>query len=435
MPIGCVVSSPLCVARIARRLLGPSLSFATALALAPPAHATVALLQPAREAAANEPLTLTLLYTDDDAASLGTIVPSALNVTLSSGEQADIALTLVREPGIPDHLTLRPGHYRKIRFTAPWPTEARDIVRVSLPPEFGTAPMQIIVNRGPRQLDIARAERAVSQAATPAAAARAAALTQQIEGVLPQSSDALTTTGRGWLSRLSYYEPMYLGIGKNGDASARFQFSFKYRLHTPADPASKNWLDNLYFSYTQTSIWDLSAESKPFRDTSYQPRLFYYLADTGWRTPWFTRMGIAAGVGHESNGKSGTDSRSLNTAFIQPTWEFGPLDTNHLQISPKVYYYLQKSENSDIADYRGYVDLLVKYGSPNGWQLATTLRKGKRHWYGSMDTQLTYPLSRLLSNGWGGYLWIGYFNGYGEDLLDYNQRQHWIARVGVSIAR
>jgi outer membrane phospholipase A len=30
---------------------------------------------------------------------------------------------------------------------------------------------------------------------------------------------------------------------------------------------------------------------------------------------------------------------------------------------------------------------------------------------------------------------VGYFNGYGKDIRDYNQRQHWIRRIGYSIAR
>jgi len=62
-----------------------------------------------------------------------------------------------------------------------------------------------------------------------------------------------------------------------------------------------------------------------------------------------------------------------------------------------------------------------------------TLRPGQG--YGSVDAQFTYPLAKLISIAWGGYLWVGYFNGYGEDILDYNQRQHWIARIGYSIAR
>ena len=37
------------------------------------------------------------------------------------------------------------------------------------------------------------------------------------------------------------------------------------------------------------------------------------------------------------------------------------------------------------------------YGSPDGWQLATTLRKGTRSAYGSVDTQFTYPLAKLIN--------------------------------------
>ncbi len=146
-------------------------------------------------------------------------------------------------------------------------------------------------------------------------------------------------------------------------------------------------------------------------------------------------MGVTTGIGHESNGRAGDASRAINIVFVRPTWDFGNLDSNHLTLSPKFYYYLSKSGNEDIQDYRGYVDLLVKYGSPDGWQLATTLRKGTVGWRGSIDSQLTYPLAKLLGSAWGGYLWVGYFNGYGEDILDFNQRQHWIARIGYSIAR
>ncbi|WP_323118690.1 phospholipase A [Burkholderia alba] len=409
----------------------------TAIALAgvaTSAHAAVSLLQPAREAVASEPLTLTLLYSADDGAPLTVAAPAALDVTLAAGEAPPVPVSLARDAGVPDRFALRPGEYRKVRFSARWPDSMRGAVTVT-PVGFDASPALVTLDRGPRQAAIAQAEHAGQRASTPAEAAAASAAPGAAAAPPQPAGDALLTASRGWLSHIAYYEPMYFGVGTNGDTSAKFQFSFKYRLHLPDDPASRGLLDNLYFSYTQTSIWDLSADSKPFRDTSYKPRLFYSVADTGWRSAWFTRMGIAAGIGHESNGKSGADSRSLNIAFVQPTWEFGNLDDYHLQISPMLYYYLEKSENRDIADYRGYMDLLVKYGSPDGWQLATTLRKGTRHGYGSIDTQLTYPLAKLIGSAWGGYLWIGYFNGYGEDLLDYNRRQHWIARVGVSIAR
>ncbi|CAG4891819.1 phospholipase A [Paraburkholderia saeva] len=398
------------------------------------AHASIAMLQLPREAAVREPLRITLLYSNDDTTPLTITVPPGIRVTLTNGDLAPQPLDLAREQGVPDTLKLQPGQYRKVTFSAPWPASARGVVRID-PVGFDASPALVTINRGADQEAIAAAERSEAQATTPAQVAAAAAAVNTPEDAINAPLDSLATTGRSALARLSYFEPMYFGVGKNGDASARFQLSFKYRLLMPDDLRSKAFFDNLYFAYTQTVLWDLTADSRPFRDTSYMPQLFYYVADTGWRSSWFTRMGFSGGIGHESNGKSGDDSRAINIVFVRPTWEFGNLDGNHLTVSPKIYYYLSKTGNEDIADYRGYVDLLVKYGSPDGWQLATTLRKGTKHWYGSIDSQLTYPLSKLLGSAWGGYVWVGYFNGYGEDILDYNNRQHWIARIGYSIAR
>jgi outer membrane phospholipase A len=409
------------------RRLGALCGFVIGIGCANFAHATVAVLQPAREAAAQQPLELTLMYTADDGKPLAVEVPKQLTVTLTNGDLPPQPLALTREAVVPDRLQLRAGQFRRVRYSAPWPDSARGTVKID-PVGFDSSPMLVTLNRGENQAQIVAAERAETQAATPGQLASASAAAN--------TADVPTTTSDRMLSgRLSTFDPMYFGDGVNGDNSAKFQFSFKYRLMLPDDPRSRSLLDNLYFAYTQTSIWDLSADSAPFRDTSYQPQLFYYLQDTGWKSPLFTRMGVTAGFGHESNGKSGDESRAINIAFVRPTWDFGDINANHLTISPKFYYYITKTGNEDIADYRGYVDLLVKYGSPDGWQLATTLRKGTRHWYGSIDSQLTYPLAKLIGSAWGGYLWVGYFNGYGEDILDYNQRNHWIARIGYSIAR
>lgn len=394
------------------------------LALTTGAHATVAVLQPPREAAAAQPLELTLLYTDDDKKPLTVDVAKQLTVQLTNGDLPPAPLVLNRDPATPDRLRLAPGQYRRVRYAAPWPESARGTVKID-PVGFDASPMLVTLNRGENQAQVVAAEKRETQAATPAQLASAAA-----------EADASPTTVPTMLSgRFSTFEPIYFADGKNGDNLAKFQFSFKYRLHLPDDPRSRGFLDNLYFAYTQTSIWNLSAPSAPFRDTSYQPQLFYYVQDTGWKSPLFTRMGVTAGIGHESNGKSGDESRAINIAFVRPTWDFGDLASDHLTLSPKFYYYLSKSGNEDIADYRGYVDFLVKYGSPDGWQLATTLRKGTKHWYGSVDSNLTYPLAKLFGSAWGGYVFVSYFNGYGEDILDYNQRHHWIARIGYSIAR
>jgi outer membrane phospholipase A len=426
------------------------------------AQAAVAMLQLPREVRFAEPLQITLLFSADAAADAVTAAPltihppATLRVTLSNGDQSPQPLDLLREPGVPDTLELAAGQYRKVRYAAPWPQWARGEIRIN-PVGFDASPAMVAIDRSAEPAQPAEP----GKPAPPAGTAQAARTPQNdtLPSTLPATQpapspatasapasaadsevwtppgDSLSTAGHGTQSRISYFEPMYFAVGHNGDTNARLQLSFKYRLLMPDDLRSRRFLDNLYFAYTQTSIWDLTANSRPFRDTSYQPQLFYYVPDTGWRASWFTRMGIAAGVGHESNGKGGSNSRGLNTLFVRPTWEFGNLDSAHWVVSPKFYVYAGDSDNEDNADYRGYADLLVKYGSPDGWQLATTLRKGTHHGYGSIDTQLTYPLAKLLGSAWGGYLWVGYFNGYGEDLLDYNRRQHWMARVGFSIAR
>jgi outer membrane phospholipase A len=416
-------------ARISLRplTLRPLALLLLSLSVIPPARATVAVLQPAREAAAAQPLELTLLYTADDGKPLSVDVPRQLTVNLTNGDLPPAPLALERDPKVPDRLRLAAGQYRRVRYSAPWPQSARGTVKID-PVGFDASPMLVLLNRGANQDQVVAAEHREAQAATPAqlASATAAANTTAVP------TTPLDTMLSG---RLSTFEPMYFADGQNGDNLAKFSFSFKYRLHLPDDPRSRGFLDNLYFGYTQTAIWNLSADSTPFRDISFMPQLFYYVEDTGWKSALFTRMGVAAGIGHESNGKAGETSRAINIAFVRPTWDFGDLDGNHLTLSPKFYYYLSRSGNEDIADYRGYVDFLVKYGSPDGWQLATTVRKGTKHWYGSVESQLTYPLAKLIGSAWGGYLFVSYFNGYGEDILDYNQRRHWIARIGYSIAR
>src|ERR1700710_2070226 len=106
------------------------------------AYATVAVLQPVREAAAEQPLELTLLYSDDDKQPLTIDVPKALNITLTNGDLPPQPLALQREPNAPDKLMLRPGQYRKVRYAAPWPDAARGVMKVD-PVGFDSSPMLI----------------------------------------------------------------------------------------------------------------------------------------------------------------------------------------------------------------------------------------------------------------------------------------------------
>jgi outer membrane phospholipase A len=230
---------------------------------------------------------------------------------------------------------------------------------------------------------------------------------------------------------LSANEPMYFVIGSH--TTARFQLSFKYRLFDP-DSLPVEWfppLAGLHFGYTQTSLWYLGANSAPFHDTSYRPSLFWQGATAGESLmPDLLRGGFE----HESNGKDGANSRSINTLFAQPVWRTEFADGRSLIFAPKVYAYLDKSDNPDIQRYRGYANWNFRYGREDGWVLATQLRIGTSG-HGSGQLDLSWPLRKPLFARTGGFLHFQLFKGYGESLLDYNLDRGTQARVGFSIVR
>jgi outer membrane phospholipase A len=235
---------------------------------------------------------------------------------------------------------------------------------------------------------------------------------------------------------ISSYEPIYFEVGFNDGANARFQFSFKYLIIAPNnnDP---EWWRSLYLGYTQTSLWELSAPSKPFYDTSYKPTVFYYHESFKVKPDWLTRLSLQAGVQHESNGKGATDSRSLNTAYVTPiaVWPMG--GQWRLTVAPRFIAYADKGENVDLARYRGNVELLLRFRQDKGLQFSALLRKGNKSGYGSSQLDVTWPVRLVpgLSPNAGGYLQLQYFNGWGESLLDYNKRRPDQFRFGYTLVR
>ncbi|MDR3393862.1 MAG: phospholipase A [Parasulfuritortus sp.] len=232
---------------------------------------------------------------------------------------------------------------------------------------------------------------------------------------------------------LSANEPMYFVVGGSGRTSTRFQLSFKYRLFDPGS-LPVEWLpplSGLHFGYTQTSLWDVGTASAPFHDTSYRPSFF-------WQGTFFGKGAwpeqLRGGIEHESNGRDGAGSRSINILFAQPVWSRGFADGRALILAPKFYGYLGKSDNPDIQRYRGYVDWNVRYGKEDGWLLTALLREGTAG-HGSTQLDFSYPLRRPLFTQVGGFLHLQLFKGYGQDLLDYNVGSDLQARIGFSIVR
>jgi outer membrane phospholipase A len=262
----------------------------------------------------------------------------------------------------------------------------------------------------------------------PSAAAQATPAQEAPAPAAPLDPDAAR-----FASAFSPYEPNYFSAGSRGPTNARYQVSLKFRFFNPNTKTP--FLEKIFLSYSQNSIWDLDSSSKPFRDSSYRPSLFFLDDTVSQWTFRGTKLGFQGGFEHESNGKDGTSSRSINTAFVRPTLTF-PLEGNYfISVSPKIYGYLDKEENPDISEYRGYVDLLLKIGETDGLQLASTLRKGTRSDAYSVQLDASYPLKKPTFGNLGGYLHLQYFNGYGESLIDYSRHVRPQFRIGLMITR
>lgn len=228
-------------------------------------------------------------------------------------------------------------------------------------------------------------------------------------------------------------EPMYLVAGAGDARTARLQLSFEHGLFCRDGDAARqvSWLERVYLGYTQTTLWDLSSDSRPFRDNTFRPSVYWqhFELQDGTR-PDFLRGGYE----HESNGRADAQSRSLNVFFVQAGWVIQHGE-QRLTIAPKLRIPLSEStENRDIDDFRGYVDLHVRYGRDDGWLVAATIRRGN-HGFGSLQLEASYPLQMRAHPRAGTFLYVQAFHGYGETLLDYNVKSDIQLRVGLAIIR
>jgi phospholipase A1 len=208
------------------------------------------------------------------------------------------------------------------------------------------------------------------------------------------------------------------------NTETKFQISLKSKLW---ENVLGDYSD-LWFGYTQSSRWQLfnATESRPFRETDYQPE-FMLTFRTNYRLlGWDGRL---AGVSltHESNGRAVPLSRSWNRIVAQVG-----LDRPGWSIMLRPWWRLHEDrstdDNPDIEDYMGRADLLITHNW-GGHEISTlfrhSLRPGSRSHTG-FEFNWAFPIHGELK----GYL--QYFSGYGESLIDYNHSANYVG-LGVSL--
>ncbi|WP_440903961.1 phospholipase A [Catenovulum sp. SX2] len=228
-----------------------------------------------------------------------------------------------------------------------------------------------------------------------------------------------------------YNEQAYEGstlIDPKQQLEAKMQLSFKVPLNYA--PIFK-YGDGLFFGMTMQSWWQVysSLYSKPFRETNYQPEVFYFLP-TKWQL-FNTTTNLAIGLEHQSNGRELPLSRSWNRLYLavlvehqdwvlnfRPWWRL-PENAKKSIDDPN------GDDNPDIDKYMGHWELSGAYRIDKNLQSQFLMRYNFNSGRGSIEAGVTFPI-------WGrlrGY--VQAYSGYGESLIDYNHSQQ---RLSLGIA-
>ena len=234
-------------------------------------------------------------------------------------------------------------------------------------------------------------------------------------------------------NHMSFYEPIYFLLGTY--PAAEFQVSLKYKLIDLKDTV--NPLAHLYFGYTQTSFWEIFTKDPAFYDTSYKPSVFLYYPDLFQKD--FFQLDLQLGGEHESNGRGGTEERSMNTIYLQPKVTVDLPDNFQFSLQPRAWFYLYVGDNNENMDqYHGYADALgaLTWLDPKTGekiQLSTKFIIGDEGSHAGLLFDLRFNLAGLpVLRKFNPAIQVQYFQGYGQTLLQYNETSNGL-RGGVCL--
>lgn len=192
------------------------------------------------------------------------------------------------------------------------------------------------------------------------------------------------------------------------NTNLKFQVSVAQRLTKSTLPGGTY----LYLFYTQKCFWNVLEESFPMHDLNFNPGI-------GLTKPLFSNNRFIGKLTfileHESNGRDSTDSRSWNRISLVANVLVAP----HLMAYGKLWIPIVDGENNrDLLDYMGIFTVGMSYMPLSERFSATVLFTKRRGW--DLNFNTTVELSYKLGRNSNQYLFLQFYNGYGEGMLDYN---------------
>lgn len=204
------------------------------------------------------------------------------------------------------------------------------------------------------------------------------------------------------------------------NSDVKFQISIAQRLTKATLP----WHTYIYLFFSQKVMWNVFEPSMPMRDLNFNPGI-------GWSKPFFIKNRYVGKLTlileHESNGRDSIQSRSWNKISLSGS----VLVSDFMMVHSKFWIPIVDSGNNrDILKYSGIWQ--------SGFEVSLKDRKfifgatfvKRRGWNLNFNTILEFSWRIYKKSNQ--YLFFQYYNGYGENLLDYNQF-HSRLRAGIVI--
>lgn len=203
------------------------------------------------------------------------------------------------------------------------------------------------------------------------------------------------------------------------NSDVKFQLSIAQRLTKSKLPFDTY----LFIQYTQKAFWNVFQESLPMRDLNFNPGIG--LGHLIIRHNKFIGKGYLM-LEHESNGKDSTASRSWNRISMAADVVL----TKNWEVQFQTWIPIVDGKyNKDLLKYKGIFQMAGNFRTDNRrFNCALILTKRKTWW--SFNTQV--ELSYKFNNNENQYFFLQYYNGYGENLLEYNKFKSML-RIGFVI--
>lgn len=204
------------------------------------------------------------------------------------------------------------------------------------------------------------------------------------------------------------------------NSNVKFQISIAQKLTRSTLPFGTY----LYLFYSQKVFWNVLENSMPMSDLNFNPGI-------GIAKPLFVRNRFIGKafmlIEHESNGRDGEASRSWNKISFGASIMIDP----NLIVHGKIWIPIVDGvNNKDILKYCGIYQAGMQFQS-NNRRFSASVLMTKRAGF-NLNFNTTIELAYRILKRDNQFLFLQYYNGYGEGLLEYN-KFHSELRLGIVI--